>query len=379
MGSGKPERHSKTKEKKGLSLRNPSKKINSKKKTGINKKTDQSKNEENQNKSEASTPASASQQLSFFINEFQSANGVQLSSIELESIKETCFVELSQESGHDVMALGSHMKAAFGPSWKQVLCEGKLVEGIIDPGSPSVLIISTSALRSLELLRGVRSLTKECHAAKLFSKHMKVEEQLGNDESYNRLLKELSMLNNHLHLGNDESYNRLLKELSMLNNHLHLGNDESYNRLLKELSMLNNHLHVAMLKKRVNFASGTPSRIKKLIDIEALGLSRLTMIVLDMHADVKGYSLFTLPQVRDELWDLYKDFFHQRLLQGHLRICLFGPIPSAKGKEFKGKKEESLQNNRFHEMLYQLYLLSTQNSNFPSLQIWRERNFPPFI
>ncbi|KAL3572887.1 hypothetical protein D5086_026791 [Populus alba] len=278
MGSGKPERHSKTKEKKGLSLRNPSKKINSKKKTGINKKTDQSKNEENQNKSEASTPASASQQLSFFINEFQSANGVQLSSIELESIKETCFVELSQESGHDVMALGSHMKAAFGPSWKQVLCEGKLVEGIIDPGSPSVLIISTSALRSLELLRGVRSLTKECHAAKLFSKHMKVEEQ------------------------------------------------------------------VAMLKKRVNFASGTPSRIKKLIDIEALGLSRLTMIVLDMHADVKGYSLFTLPQVRDELWDLYKDFFHQRLLQGHLRICLFGPIPSAKGKEFKGKKEESLQN-----------------------------------
>jgi hypothetical protein len=47
------------------------------------------------------------------------------------------------------------MKAAFGPSWKQVLCEGKLVEGIIDPGNPAVLIISTSALRSLELLRSV--------------------------------------------------------------------------------------------------------------------------------------------------------------------------------------------------------------------------------
>lgn len=95
MGSGKPERHSKTKEKKGLSLRNPSKKINFKKKTGINKKTDQSKNEENQNKSEASTPASASQQLSFFISEFQSANGVQLSSIELESIKGISFLFFS--------------------------------------------------------------------------------------------------------------------------------------------------------------------------------------------------------------------------------------------------------------------------------------------
>ncbi|KAJ6723667.1 PROTEIN CMSS1 [Salix koriyanagi] len=268
MGSGKPERHSQTKKRKGLSIRNPSKKINL-------KKTELSKNKENQNKSETSTPASASQQLSFFINEFQSANGVQLSSIELESINETCFVELSQEFGHDVMALGNHMKTAFGPSWKQVLCEGKLKEGNVDPGSPAVLIISTSALRSLELLRGVRSLTKECHAAKLFSKHMKVEEQ------------------------------------------------------------------VDMLKNRVNFASGTPSRVKKLIDIEALGLSRLKMIVLDMQADVKGYSLFTLPQVRDEFWDLYKGFFHQRLLEGHLRICLFGPTPNAGSKEFTAKKKSS--------------------------------------
>ncbi|KAJ6401291.1 hypothetical protein OIU84_016662 [Salix udensis] len=178
MGSGKPERHSQIKKRKGLSIRNPSKKINLKKEKGMNKKTELSKNKENQNKSETSTPASASQQLSFFINEFQSANGVQLSSIELESINETCFVELSQEFGHDVMALGNHMKTAFGPSWKQVLCEGKLIEGNVDPGSPAVLFISTSALRSLELLRGVRSLTKECHAAKLFSKHMKVEEQV---------------------------------------------------------------------------------------------------------------------------------------------------------------------------------------------------------
>ncbi|KAJ6680400.1 hypothetical protein OIU79_020003 [Salix purpurea] len=86
MGSGKPERHSQTKKRKGLSIRNPSKKINLKKEKGMNKKTELSKNKENQNKSETSTPASASQQLSFFINEFQSANGVQLSSIELESI-----------------------------------------------------------------------------------------------------------------------------------------------------------------------------------------------------------------------------------------------------------------------------------------------------
>ena len=45
------------------------------------------------------------------------------------------------------------MQEAFGPSWKEVLSEKQLVEGKIDPGCPAVLIISTSALRSIELLR----------------------------------------------------------------------------------------------------------------------------------------------------------------------------------------------------------------------------------
>lgn len=166
-------------------------------------------------------------------------------------------------------------------------------------------------------------------------------------------------------------------------------------------------MQVSLLKKRVNIGSGTPSRwvnlitsfdldfidfldlynlhillvlapdcplayvcrIKKLIDIEALGLSRLDMIVLDMHTDVKGFSLFTLPQVRfgfstleqavpssstnewifliivlfdicrDEFWDLYKNCFHQRVLEGRLRICMYGPKPAP---NLKKKKKEWL-------------------------------------
>ncbi|KAG5531000.1 hypothetical protein RHGRI_025826 [Rhododendron griersonianum] len=143
-----------------------------------------------------------------------------------------CILELSRGMDQSASNLGEHMKAAFGSSWKEVLCEKQLLEGKIDPGSPALLVISLSALRSLELLRAFRDLTRECYAAKLFSKHMKIEDQ------------------------------------------------------------------VAILKNRVNIACGTPSRIKKLIDVEALGLSRLAVIVLDMHTDVKGYSLFTLPQVR---------------------------------------------------------------------------------
>ncbi|KAK4421564.1 protein CMSS1 [Sesamum alatum] len=215
--------------------------------------------------------ATASQQLSFFVNQYQSANRVQLSSLELDSLKETCIVELQGPSQNTTGNLDENMKVVFGSSWKKVLFEKHLQEGQINPGCPALLVISSSALRSLELLRELRSLTKECHAAKLFSKHMKIEEQ------------------------------------------------------------------VSILKNRVNIASGTPSRIKKLIDIEALGLSRLAVIVLDMHTDVKGYSLFTLPQVRDEFWDLYRSYFHQPLLEGKLRLCLYGPVPT----DFEAKKSKA--------------------------------------
>ncbi|KAK9288880.1 hypothetical protein L1049_017346 [Liquidambar formosana] len=259
MASGKADKTSKT------SFKNPNKRLplgpNRAKKNKTKKKVNKTKKNQNNNESNGVQRASASQQLSFFLNQFQSANGVQLSSLELESIKDNCILELSKGLDQDANTLGKHMKAAFRPSWKEVLCEGQLMEGKIDCGSPAIIIFSASAIRSLELLRGLRPLTMECHAVKLFSKHMKVEDQ------------------------------------------------------------------VSLLKNRVNIASGTPSRIKKLIDMEALGISRLDVIVLDMQTDVKGYSLFTLPQVRDEFWDLYKSFFHQRVVRGDLRICLYGAVP----------------------------------------------------
>ncbi|CAH9131507.1 unnamed protein product [Cuscuta epithymum] len=170
-------------------------------------------------------------------------------------------VELLRDETNNTRTLGEIMKFAFGPSWNSLLCKNTLVAEKVEPGHPALLVISSSAIRSLELLRELRPFTRECPAAKLFSKHMKIEEQ------------------------------------------------------------------VSVLKNRVNIASGTPSRIKKLIDMEALGLSRLSVLVLDMQMDVKGYSLLTLPQVRDEMWDLYKSYFHEKVLEGTLRMCLFGPLP----------------------------------------------------
>ncbi|GJN11928.1 hypothetical protein PR202_ga30166 [Eleusine coracana subsp. coracana] len=84
---------------------------------------------------------------------------------------------------------------------------------------------------------------------------------------------------------------------------------------------------VAMLNARVNIACGTPSRIKKLIDMEALSLSRLKLVVLDMQRDAKSFTLFTLPQVSNEFWDLYKGYLDSKIRGGETRICFYGAVP----------------------------------------------------
>ncbi|GLT77977.1 hypothetical protein SLA2020_495290 [Shorea laevis] len=140
MGSGKAEKPSK----------NPKKK---RKPLGPSRAETKPNKSDNGKSQEVQAAPAAEQPLSFFLHQFQSANGVQLSSLELDSIKDTCIVELSQDMDQDVESLGDHMKAALGPSWKESLCEKQLLEGKVDPGSPALLIISSSALRSIQLLK----------------------------------------------------------------------------------------------------------------------------------------------------------------------------------------------------------------------------------
>lgn len=200
---------------------------------------------------------SSREQLDWFIGAFQAATGTQLSSLELQEIPENSMLELSNTMDHNIQNLMKHVKAIFGPSWEEVLCEGNVVEGNVEAGCPALLIISSSAIRCVEILRGMKTLTTKCHAAKLFAKHIKIEEQ------------------------------------------------------------------VSILKDRVNIAGGTPSRIKKLIEIDALKLSRLSVLMLDMHKDAKGLTLFDVPQVSNEFWELYKAHFHQQVMLSKLQICLY--------------------------------------------------------
>ena len=59
-------------------------------------------------------PIPPSQQLNFFLDQFQSANNLQLSSLESDSLTKTLILDLSQGLDREVSTLGTQMKAAFG-------------------------------------------------------------------------------------------------------------------------------------------------------------------------------------------------------------------------------------------------------------------------
>lgn len=62
-------------------------------------------------------------------------------------------VQLPEDSDHSVEKLGNHVRPVIGPTWKETLCNENKVG---DPGSPVVLVLCSSAIRCVELLRWAR-------------------------------------------------------------------------------------------------------------------------------------------------------------------------------------------------------------------------------
>ncbi|MCD7454440.1 hypothetical protein HAX54_024879 [Datura stramonium] len=58
---------------------------------------------------------------------------------------------------------------------------------------------------------------------------------------------------------------------------------------------------------------------------------------------------------RDEFWDLYKNYFHQRVLDGALRICLYDEIPAIDRRKKRNK------DNKFFRDCYKDSILSTSS------------------
>ncbi|OQR90213.1 ubiquitin-specific protease [Thraustotheca clavata] len=106
--------------------------------------------------------------------------GNDLTPIEIANgLTESHFTVIPQFGKHTLDSFTRFLRALC-PEWK-FLFKGK---GIKDKCSPIILIMCSSALRAVEvgkLIRACRAIASfKCHVAKLFGKHLKLEEQVQN-------------------------------------------------------------------------------------------------------------------------------------------------------------------------------------------------------
>ena len=69
---------------------------------------------------------------------------------------------------------------------------------------------------------------------------------------------------------------------------------------------------------------GTPNRLRKLIEIGALQLSRLQVVLLDYTNDQKNYNLVTLAEVKTDFYELLYGPIHKE--RNHLKIALIRDV-----------------------------------------------------
>eukprot|EP01083_Nonionella_stella_P082714 228365_1 len=135
------------------------------------------------------TQMSPSAQAEHFSKLYSEACQVQLSNLE-SPIEESHFVWVGD---HSLPRLPACIKSEMS-DWRSKLVAGNLNA---PAGSPSVLVVTYSARRAVEIIRTLKTLGSRTSVCKLFSKHMKVEEQVKALESQissgvgtpNRLLK----------------------------------------------------------------------------------------------------------------------------------------------------------------------------------------------
>ncbi|ORX59228.1 hypothetical protein BCR36DRAFT_343073 [Piromyces finnis] len=96
--------------------------------------------------------------------------------IEKDEINDGSFVNSSFSSEQRTLTnLSSYIKQVY-PNWKKHL--GKPPKESDYHGQPSVLVVTQSAIRAVEVIRALSEFSKYCKVGKLFSKHMKVKEQV---------------------------------------------------------------------------------------------------------------------------------------------------------------------------------------------------------
>lgn len=129
-----------------------------------------------------------------------------------------------------------------------------------DFGSPLVVIVTASAIRATEIIQGLHAKIHHCKLAKLFSKHIKITEQIATLAS-------------------------------------------SYHPIV----------------------IGTPHRLHQLIELGALSLNRTQLLMVDFTADIKNFTILTLPGVNQDFGKLLFQYAHPQ--REHLRTALIKDKP----------------------------------------------------
>jgi len=121
------------------------------------------------------TVASPSEQAEEFWRLFVSSQKSKLSSLEQdECLTDEHFCSTSEFSGeHTTEGTAAFVKSIV-PNWKERFSTSGSSE---EYGQPLLLVICSSALRCLDVIRALREVSPEAKVAKLFAKHLKLEEQ----------------------------------------------------------------------------------------------------------------------------------------------------------------------------------------------------------
>lgn len=180
--------------------------------------------------------------------------GGQMTSLELtDGLNESHFAAPKGLGKHKLELLPSYIHHLL-PSFKRdFLGKGKRRDK-----SPYFLILCSSALRCVEVIKYLTPF--KCRVAKLFAKHMKVDEQA------------------------------------------------------KQLAGV--YLPIAV---------GTPARVKKLLEMNALSLKHTTHVVFDMEKDKKQLTVLELKDTAKEMMDLLQFYFIPQLNKedSNLKLVLF--------------------------------------------------------
>jgi protein CMS1 len=86
------------------------------------------------------------------------------------------------------------------------------------------------------------------------------------------------------------------------------------------------HEQVEALKLQpAAIGAGTPNRLAKLLEVEALKLEKIRYIVLDVRLDVKKRTILDMPEVTGDWWALWDNCgLKKRVAEGKAKLILFG-------------------------------------------------------